>query len=166
MLVRPCSPKIWDCGDAIHLHVLLAAAIEIDVGAGVVIDGMRMGVLSQPVAAMLAQGLPLEQAFIPVGNYARNVFTVLFMGVGTIVGAVLTHDFHIIGKLEIAVAAQYLLMVHCEMAVGFVFIGQCDFPIAVTAQIISSHQGRAVGIASVVDDDIPVVTPHLMADPV
>ena len=104
MLVCPLSPKIWDCGDAIHLHVLLAATIEIDAGAGVVIDGMRMGVLSQPVAAMLAQGLPLEQAFIPVRNYARNVFTVLFMGVGTIVGAVLSHNLDIVREFEIPVA--------------------------------------------------------------
>ena len=114
---------------------------------------MRMGVLSQPVAAMLAQGLPLEQAFIPVRNYARNVFTVLFMGVGTIVGAVLTHDFHIIGKLEIAVAAQYLLMVHREMSVCLVFIGHVEIPVyiycigeiyASVLKIISSCKKTAI----------------------
>ena len=86
-------------------YIFSASAVEKDGIPSVVVDGMRMSILSKPVAAMLAEWHPLQPSFIPVWYDPRDVFPVLLMRVWPIVSAVFPHHLYIHGKLEIAIAA-------------------------------------------------------------
>ena len=130
------------------------------------VDRVRVSILSQPVAFMLTLRDPCESPLIPVGNDLADVFPVLLVGVRAVVRAVLPDDLYVPGELEISVADQIHGVIHGEMPVCVVIVRQRDLKIPLCGRLVSPHHRRAVFVPAVIDDDVPVVAPHLVADPV
>ena len=72
------------CFNAIDLHVAAASAVEENPSAIMGVDGMRVRILSEPVAQMFTERNPRENASVPVGNHLADVFAVLLVRIGSV----------------------------------------------------------------------------------
>ena len=152
--------------NTVYLHVFSAPGIKEDSVSGMGIYRMRMGILPQPVAFMFALGNPPEEYPIPVRDHFTDVFTIFFVRIGTIVGTFFPDDLHVFPEFEIPVADQVHVVIHGEMPIRLILFRQCYLPVLLGSHIISPNHSRTIVIPTMIDNDIPVITPHLMTYPV
>src|SRR5699024_3211103 len=101
-----------------------------------------------------------------VRNYLTDVFSILLVRIGSVVGTVFAYFLNLPRILKVTIAYQITLMVHCKVTIGIVVVGQSNLPVGVGGKLIPADHCRSVFVSAVVDNVFSIIAPHFMTYPV